>query len=64
MSCMPMEDTLLDRYLTELAQNPARVNAFFMDPDGEIEAAGLSALERTALLSRDPAKIRTAMTGS
>jgi hypothetical protein len=41
-----------------------RLNAFFMNPDLEMDEAQLTAKERTALLSRDPDQIRGAMAGT
>ncbi len=54
---------MLGSYLSSLAQEPSRLNAFYMDPDREMDEACLSPEERRALLSRDPAQIRAAMTG-
>ena len=52
------------RLLIELAQDPLLERAFKADPDSMMALLDLSAEERQALASRDPARIRALLTES
>ena len=53
----------LGQFLRNLSEDPATKAAFKKDPAGTMTAAGLSDEDKQAVLSRDPAKIRAALTG-
>lgn len=50
-------DRLIE-FLTELAIDPVRVDALLKDPDGVMQAAGLSESDIELIKSRDAARIR------
>lgn len=55
---------LLKQFLIDLASDPTRMTSYAADPRAAIDAAGLSATDRDALLSRDGAALRAALGGS
>ena len=54
----------LKKFLVDLASNTDRMSRFVADPTGELDAAGLSADEKTALLARDGARLRRVLGAS
>jgi len=51
----------LTMFLVNLATDPDRLQEFARDPGGALDAAGLTAEERAAVLSRDTAVVRQAL---
>ena len=51
----------LIQFLIDLSSDAARLARYQVDPEGEMEAAGLSDEERTALRSSDCSLIRAAL---
>ena len=54
----------LKTFLVNLASNPDRMSRFVADPTGELDAAGLSTREKTAVLARDGAGLRRVLGAS
>lgn len=54
----------LSSFLVDLASDPNQMTRFLADPARVIDAAGLSAEERAALLGRDSARLRGALGAS
>ena len=54
----------LKKFLLDLASNPDRMSRFVTDPTGEVDAAGLSAEEKTAVLTRDGPRLRRVLGAS
>jgi hypothetical protein len=51
-------------FIVDLAVDPARARRFVEDAAGELTAAGLSAADQAALLSKDTDRVRTALGNS
>lgn len=54
----------LKKFLVDLASDPDRISRFVADPTGELDATGLSADEKTAVLARDGAGLRRVLGAS
>src|SRR4026209_2014822 len=51
----------LKTFLVGLASDPERMGRFLVNPAGELDGAGLSVDEKTAVLARDSAALRHAL---
>jgi hypothetical protein len=54
----------LIRFLIDVSEDPVRLAAYRSDPEGQMQAAGLSEEERAALRTADSARVRDAMRDS
>ena len=51
----------LNNFLVDLASDPARMDAFLLDPSAVLNQSALSEGERAAVLTRDGGPIRSAL---
>ena len=51
----------LTNFLVTLATDPDKLQQYAQDPNGALDAAGLTAEERAAVLSKDNAMVRSAL---
>ncbi|HEX2445043.1 MAG TPA: hypothetical protein VHJ77_13945 [Vicinamibacterales bacterium] len=54
----------LHKFLIALASDPDLMDRFEADPRGELNKAGLTSTEKAAVLTHDPAELRTALGNS